>query len=491
MSRLRRLIAHLACRTDVRTGKSVRTVGTLPLTKTGTFGRFPLSDYGIRGAVRTNGAPSPSLPVFPSFVGEARLAGGAPGLSLVFSTAGPEGDGASRTVSFAGVEPLRAVSGVSDEIGFADGKLTRRVGVCRDPVPVSGVPTTYGKANPAVTMLVGDGTTIPTYPHLASTHWSEIEASEIAAGTSAGMAVVDGVLCASLPRALYRRFVTGCVGDTYEEEGVFEPAYYPGEYRCDFTDGTSRVFTLPVGTYGSPGCRDVLAVSRSGAILKKNMRRYEFVGTESPTALRNYQMSGETLFRFDKSDFDAKPGGVPSSCSHFLYADTTPIEMIQTYPDVPAICEDEQYWYFHIPGKSLVAGFQNYLIAWVQEGSPVDLIYPAGTPEEITLTSYRANAQAVRNVTLIGGVTDRVAFESEAELTLVPAMREYLDAERDAGREAEIYYVLPSTEVTETELDLPALPAGEGATTFSAASAQAIGADPGYGWFTALSEESE
>ena len=491
MSRLRRLITNLASRTDVRTGKSVRTSGALPLTKTGTFGRFPLSDYGIYGAVRTNGDTSPSLPVFPSFVGEARLAGNAPGLSLTVSSEGPTGDRTSYTVSFPGIEPLRSVSGVSDEIGFGAGKLIRRVGVCRDPVPVSGIPASYGKSFPAVTMLVGDGTTIPTYPHLASTHWKEGAANEIASGSCAGMAVIDGVLAVSLPRALYRRYVTGCVGSTYEEPTELVPLVEPGEYRCDFLDGTSRVFTLIDGMYGSSGCRDVLAVSRGSAILKKNTRRLVVTGSEDVTVLRNYRLTGESLFRLSKEGKGVKTDGVASKCSYFTYADMTPLEMIQTNDGSPAICEDGQYWYFFIPGKSLIAGFQSYMNERAQAGKPVTIVYPAATPEAITLTSYRANTKTVRNVSLLVGVTDKVAFESEADLTLIPAIREFLDAEREEGRPAEIYYVLPASDVTETTLTLPALPAGEGATTFSVASAHASGADPVNGWFTALCAESE
>ena len=79
MSRLQRLIRVLACRTGLRTGKNVKTNGNLPLTKQGTFGGFPLSDYGFRGAAQAGLDPSPESPDPPKFVGEAILPAAANG----------------------------------------------------------------------------------------------------------------------------------------------------------------------------------------------------------------------------------------------------------------------------------------------------------------------------------------------------------------------------------------------------------------------------
>ena len=85
MSRLRRLYTILACRTGLRTGKSVKTSGRLPLTRSGTFGKYPLPDYAVQGGARFASDPSPSSPVVPAFVGEATLPGGERGVSLVLS----------------------------------------------------------------------------------------------------------------------------------------------------------------------------------------------------------------------------------------------------------------------------------------------------------------------------------------------------------------------------------------------------------------------
>ena len=493
MSRLRRLFTNLACRTGLRTGKSVETSGGLPLTRQGTFGGFPLSDYGVSGAVGTAPDRSPLHPVPPTFVGEATFPGNARGLSLLFSTAGQGGTVDSVAARFPGVEPLRAASGVSDEISFGRGKMIRRIGVCRDPVPLSGKESTFGSNYPAVSLLVGDGTTISDHPHLPSSHWNEIGGPDLSSGAECGMAVVGGVLYANLPRSLYRRYATGCVGETVVSETARTPSVPAGEYRCDFFDGTSRVFTLPAALHGTEGCRDLLVVSRCGAKLIKKTCVYSFDGTEEPTVLRNYQSTGESLFRFAKSDFGAASSGTPPTCAYFVYADTTPFGMIGEYADVPAFCEDETYWYFYIPDKSLIAGFRSYMSERVQAGAPVELVYEAAEIEETTLSSYRAATAEVGLVpsldSVSGGIADDEAFDAADDLTLVPAFGEFLEEERQAGRTPEIFYVLPEIDVTETELTLPVLHAGEGATVFTAAATQAGGLDPATGRFVAYSEE--
>jgi len=484
---------NLACRTGLRTGKSRNASGALPLTMQGTFGGFPLSDYGVSGAASASRSVSPLHPVSPIFVGEATLPGNTRGLSLAFTTSDPAGNGDAVTASFPGIEPLRAVSGVSDEISFGQGKLIRRVGVCREPVPLSGKESTFGTDNPAVTYLVGDGTTLADYPELVSTHWKDIRWDDLSDGAASGMAIRNGAFYANLPRALYRRYVTGCVGVTTVSGASTTPSVRAGEYRCDFFDGTSRIFTLPADLYGSAGCRDVLAVSRSGAILKKRTLSYSFDGTEEPTVLRNYQSTGESLFRFVKSDFVAASSGSPPTCGCFVYADMTPFEMIGEYADVPAFCEDGTYWYFYIPDKSLLAGFRSYMSERAQAGTPVVLVYEAAEPEEIALTSSRTATVTVAGVPTLdsvsGGIADDLAFDAEYHLTLVPAVLAFFDEEREAGRTVTVYYVLPAVDVTETELTLPVLHAGGGATTFSVAAAQAGGLDPAAGRFTAYGEE--
>ena len=83
MSRLQRLIRILACRTGLRTGKSVETRVRFPLTKQGTFGGFALRDYGALGAVPSN-VPMPGEPSYPKFTGEAEFSDGTSGLSPGF-----------------------------------------------------------------------------------------------------------------------------------------------------------------------------------------------------------------------------------------------------------------------------------------------------------------------------------------------------------------------------------------------------------------------
>ena len=496
MSRLQRLIRVLACRTGLRTGKSVKTSGALPLTKQGTFGGFALRDYGVLGS-SPNASPTSQAPVYRKFVGAATLPDGTAGLSLTFSVTDAAGQTERTTVAFPGVEPLRISSGVADEINFGARKLIRRVGVCRDPVVLSGLPDAFGTSYPALALLVGDGSTIPRYRSVLASHWREIRARELINGDAAGMNVQSGVLYVNLPQETYRRFVKGCIGETTEEMHgststlVSSPA--AGEYRCDFFDGTSRVFTLNERVDGIPYCADVIAVSRSGATLKKFLSRHAFTGEEPFTELPDYEDLGVTLFRLAKSALGGRTGEDEewtSLCSYYLYAEyMTPAEMIEEYEGDLAFCEDEEYWYFYHPGKTTLTAFTNYLIAKANAGAPVTLVYPAETPLEIPLTSASADTATVGNVTPCGGIDDDFLFDAADTLTLAPAMREFFDEERAAGREIEIYYVLPEAEVTETELPLPTLTAGEGTTTFSAVSADPDAKDPVSGWFTALCEE--
>ena len=499
MSRLQRLIRVLACRTGLRTGKTVLTSGNLPLTKTGTFGGFALRDYGVKGASPT-ASPTPASPVFRKFVGEATFPDGSTGLSLVFTVTDDAGNDESATVSFPGVEPLRAVSGVSDELGFGSGKLTRRVGVCRDPTVYPGVADTHGTRYPFVRLVVGDGTTVGSYPNLLSTHWKEVRGRDITGGTAVGMGVRSGALFASLPRATYRRYVKGCVGSTDEETGETTSALLPspaaGVYRCDFYDGTSRVFTLPDGIDGVWRQRDVIAVSRSSAILKKVLSRHAFNGTEDFTALPDYYGSGCTLFRLAKAELGGRETDEDDSdewyslCSYFaFFEETDPDDMISYCEDSPSYCEDQEYWYFYLPGVSNLTGFCGFLAEKANAGAPVTLVYPVDEPAEITLSSYLAPTETVENVTALDGISDDYAFDRADTLTLVPAMREFFDEEREAGRGIEIYYVLPLTDVTETELPLPPLTAGDGKTVFGVASARQEAHNPTVGWFGALCEQ--
>ena len=489
MSRLRRLYTALACRTGLRTGKSVKTSGRLPLTRTGTFGKYPLPDYAVRGASYFAAEQSPSAPVVPSFVGRADLPGGESGVSLVLSTADADGVIDRFTVTFPGEEPLRSVADVYDEIVYGTGKLIRRVGVCRDPGVFPGLEVTYGTSYPSVLLLVGDGTTVADHPDLTSTHWRKLRVSELTEGIDVGMLVRNGALYANLPRALYRRYVTGATGETTVGETALSPSVQAGEYRCDFFDGASRVFTLPEGLYGCEGWRDVLAVSRSGATLKKRMLRYAFTGEEENVGdLPDYQSSGETVFVIAKSGFGADGDGVATRSAGAVYADLTPLEMVQTYPDRSAVCEDGDNWYFHVPGKQSVADFRAFLGELAQAGTPVTLVYPAAAPTETVLTSRLAETETVMTVTPLAGTVDDATFDAEATLTLVPAMREFLAEETGRGRPVEIYYALPDCDVTETVIELPTLHAGEGSTVFSATAAQTGERDPMLGHFVALAE---
>lgn len=489
MSRLRRLYTVLACRTGLRTGKSVERSGRFPLTRTGTFGKYPLPDYAVHGAVRYATEPSPSAPVSPAFVGAADFPGGESGISLVLSTSDSDGEIDRFTVNIPGEEPLREVSGVYDEIVYGTGILIRRVGVCSDPGVFPGLEATYGTSYPSVLLLVGDGTTVADHPDLTSTHWRKLRASELTEGIDVGMLVRNGALYANLPRALYRRYVTGATGETTVGETALSPSVPAGEYRCDFFDGASRVFTLPEGLYGCEGWRDVLAVSRSGATLKKRMLRYAFTGEEENVGdLPDYQSSGETVFVIAKSGFGADGDGVATRSAGAVYADLTPLEMVQTYPDRSAVCEDGDNWYFHVPGKQSVADFRAFLGELAQAGTPVTLVYPAAAPTETVLTSRLAETETVMTVTPLAGTVDDATFDAEATLTLVPAMREFIADESAQGRPVEIYYALPDCDVTETEIELPTLHAGEGSTTFSATAAQTGGLDPWLGRFVSLAE---
>ena len=310
-------------------------------------------------------------------------------------------------------------------------------------------------------------------------------------GDASGMAVTGGKVYANLPRATFRRYVKGCVGDVLESGNRFTPAVPPGEYRCDFFDGTSRVFTLTEGMLGNDYCRDVLAVSRDGATLKQNALLYEFTGTEDAEVLPHYEDSDLTLFRLSKSDYGADPDGYTAISSAVVYAEEmTPAEMIEEYYDEEAFCEDEDYWYFYLPGKNTLSDFRAYLGEQSRAGRAISVVYASAEPTETVLASRLAETGTVSNIPLLPAVTDDWAFDADGALTLVPAMREFLAEESANGRQVEIYYVLPTADVTETELDLPTLRSGDGATTFSVSSAQAGAIDPTAGWFTATVEDT-
>lgn len=494
MSRLQRLIRILACRTGLRTGRSVETRGRFPLTKQGTFGGFALRDYGALGAVPSN-VPMPGEPSYPKFTGEAEFSDGTSGLSLTVTVGDGAGESRDTTLSFPGVDPLRAVSGVSDELNFAGGKVIRRVGVCRDPVLLSGMPGSYGSYYPALGLLVGDGSTVGSHRNLLSSHWCEIRGRELINGDMPGMSVQSGILYVNLPRETYRRYVKGCVGETVAEgdgdAATFSSLPAPGVYRCDFFDGTSRVVTLTERLDGIPYCADVVAVSRSGAVLQKRLLRRALTGEEPFEALTDYEGTGETIFRIEKEDLGGRNTEyeIPTAlCTHFVYVEyAVPEDLIWDGDgSTPTFCEDDEYWYFYLPGENSLAGFSDYLADRNAEGTPVVLVYPAASPVETPLTSYLADTATVGAVTPFPAIADDYAFDAAEDVTLIPAMGEFFSEERAAGREIEIYYVLPEHEVSETELRLPRIAAGEGATTFSVASAQAGAPDPASGWFAAL-----
>ena len=494
MSRLQRLIRILACRTGLRTGKKVETRGNFPLTKQGTFGGFALRDYGVLGAVPSN-IPMPGEPSYPKFTGAAEFPDGSAGLSLSVTVGDGSGESRETTLSFPGVDPLRAVSGVADELNFAGGKVIRRVGVCRDPVLLPGMRDSFGSGYPALGLLVGDGSTVGSYRNLLSSHWCEIRGRELINGDMPGMSVQSGVLYVNLPHETYRRFVKGCVGETVGEgdgdAATFSALPAPGVYRCDFFDGTSRVVTLTERLDGIPYCADVVAVSRSGAILKKCLLRHTFTGEEPFEELPDFEETGETLFRIAKEDLGGRNTEyeIPTAlCTHFVYVEyAIPEDLIWDGDGcTPAFCEDDEYWYFYLPGEDSLAGFSDYLADKNAEGTPVVLVYPAESPVETPLASYLADTASVGAVTPFPAISDDYAFDAAEDVTLIPAMREFFSEERAAGREIEIYYVLPENEVGETELPLPRIAAGEGATTFSVASAQAGATEPVSGWFSAL-----
>lgn len=481
MSRLRRLYTVLACRTGLRTGKSVEKRGSFPLTRTGTFGGFALLDYSVSGAARAASNPTPEHPEAPSFVGEATLPGNQPGLALVFTVTDAAGNAERTAATFPGVEPLRAVSGVSDEIAYGSKKLTRRVGVCREPTILPGLSETYGTSYPSVGLLVGDGTTVRTYSNLLSTHWKKLRTSDFTGGSGAGYAVKSGALYVNLPRALYRRYVKGCVGNTVVSTA--SPSLAPGEYRCDFFDGTSRVFTLPAGLYGGNGCRDVLAVSRTGATVRRRMLCHTFTGNETFIEESDYLESGETVFSIAKADLGADADG-DSLCAGFARADSAE-ELVDEYYGENAFAEDGEYWVFHVPGVYELSEFQDFLAG---AGTPVILVCPAAEEQTVTLVSHLADTATVAGVATAPDTGYNATFDGAADLTLAPAFAEFLDEEREKGTPVEIYYVLPSYDVTETPLDLPTLYAGEGSTILSVASAQAGTVNPTSGRFTALAE---
>lgn len=496
---MNRLLRVLLSRTDLRTGKPVTASGNFPLTTAGTFGGFPLRDYGVQGAVRSTNSTTPVNPVPPVFAGETILPGGGRGLSLVLSTEGSAGGGGTVTATFPAHEPLRAVGTVRDELNYAGRKLTRRIGVCRTPTVVSAVEASAGKPYPAVVLSIGGTTTPPSLTNLLATHWTKIRGSDLTSGTVPGYAVRSGALCANLPRAVYRRYVTGSVGLTEQSDDSLIPSVGVGEYRCDFPDGTSRVFTLTYPLHGiEDESGDVLAVSRSSAKLIRNMIRHEIKADDVFYVLANYQRTGETIFQFPRAylgglvDEDDEYGW-SAICSHFLFDWMSPDELIDEYPDDPAFCGDGEYLYFHLPDVYDANGFAAYLDAQRLSGKPVTLVLPAGSMTLKTLSSYSAPTETVQSVTLLdsvsGGIVNNKIFDQASDFTIVPAFQAFLADESAAGRPAEIYFQLPSVDVSECEIDLPPLLAGEGSTTFTVRAADAGGLDPTAGSFTALAED--
>ena len=307
----------------------------------------------------------------------------------------------------------------------------------------------------------------------------------------------SGALCVNLPRSVYRRYVTGCVGVTTERNGEAVPNVEAGEYRCDFSDGTSRVFTLSVPLHGvEEEAGDVIAVSRDSATLIRNTVCVEITSTDGFTVVSDYERTGETIFQIERSVLGGSvtddDEGTGAFSSHFLFDWMTPEDLLSEYPSDPAFCGDGEHLYFHLPGVYDAAGLAAYLNAQRQGGTPVTVVLAASRTVTV-LSSYAAPTVSVSSVTRLdavaGGTEDDRLFDLEAEYTLVPAFCAFLADERAAGRGAEIYFQLPAVDVTECEIDLPCLPAGEGSTTFTARAADPGGLDPTAGSFTALAEE--
>ena len=494
MSRINRLLRLLSSRTDLRTGRRVSASGTLPLTVTGTFGGFPLRGYAVLGASEAANDTSPTDPKPPKFVGDAVFPGDVRGLSLVFTTEGTEGGGGSVTVTLPGVDPLRAVGTSRDELNAGTGKLIRRVGVCSDPTVGPGLESTCGTTYPTVSLKITNATTSPSYSNVLTTHWKKIRGSDLSDGTVPGMAVRGGGFYVNLPRSVFRRYVTGCAGLTEETGSALVPSVGPGIYRCDFFDGTSRVFTLPVSLEGiEDECGDVLAVSRSSATLIKNMIRIRITSTDGFTALTNYSGTGKTVFRIGKAGLGAAEEETSALSSHFFFDWMTPGELISEYESDPAFCGDEDYWYFYIPDATDLSDLGDFLSQEAQTGTPVEIVCPVGEPSVTVLTSSSASTATVGTVPTLdsvsGGVGDPYLFDLEGAYTLVPAFREFLADERAAGREIKLYYPHPTLDVTETSVTLPPLIAGYGSTTFRVSSAQNGGIDPTEGSFSVLAEE--
>ena len=490
MSRFRDLLAALACRTQLRRGKSKTVSGSLPLTQSGSFGGFPLVGYGIKGGAQVSGTPLPTAPLEPAFVGEKIGTGGTQGLALTFTVTDAAGHTETRTLDCPSVEPLRSVSGVFDELDYASGKLIRRIGVERNPVLRVANKGSCGTNYPAVSLRIGDGTTIPTYPHILSSHWFERRKYYILNGYSVGMEVYSGSLYVNMPRAVYRRYVKGSTGKTVVQSNTLVPSTATGTYRCDLADGSSTIFDLTEPLHGVNGFRDVVAVSKTSATLIRRMAIMILHGDEDFEEEEDFAGSGESIFYMAKEDFDAEPEPATSICSHFEYADMYPEDMVFECTD-PAFCDDEDYWYFFLPGASGLSDFLSYLEDEDDGGTPVKLIYALSEPEVSTLSSSNVPTANAGNVTVIDEISDQRAFDSEAIYTLVPAMQSFMADEAAAGRPVTFYYVLPTSGVTETTLTLPSLPAGEGRTTLSVTSTSQDGIDPTEGHFTVLCDDTE
>ena len=491
---MNRLLRFLSSRTDLRTGKSASASGNLPLTVAGTFGGFPLRNYGVQGGIRTSRNTTPSDPVPPVFVGEATAPDGGRELSLTLSTVGAAGGGGTVTATFPGVGPLRALNAAADEIDFASKKLIRRVGVCRHPTVLPGIAGTYGTKYPSVTLQITDGTVEPSYSGIETTHWATAKRRDFIAGKEVGMSVQSGVFSVNLPRATYRKFVTGALGSTTSSDGELVPGVPAGEYRCDFFDGSSRVFTLPVGLDGiANGEVDLLTVSRSAATLVKKTVRREIAPTEGFTALPDHAGTGETVFRVAKASWGVKEyQGSGGTAAKFLSSHFTFVSTFAASADPTFFCDGE-YLYFHVPGAVDLAGLGTFLSLAAQGGKPVAVVGPAAAPTVTVLSSYASDGGTAAAVTLLddvsGGIASDAAFDAAADYTLVPAFLEFIDDESAAGRDVEIYYVLPAVDVAETEIDLPPLYACEGSTTFDAVTPVVGGLDPTKGSFSAYTED--
>ncbi len=464
--------------------------GNLPLTVQNTAPYMPLVNYKVLGAIQVNRSSDPISPIPPVFVGASSQLSEGDGLTLTLTTLGSLGGGSSKTIFLPGVEPLRALVNGADEIDFSSQTLTRRIGVCTDPVVSPGIVGTYGQKYPSVTLQIITDSGEASYSGIETTHWSTVKRRDFIVGKDLGMSVQSGVFSVNLPKATYRQFVTGACGASSVEDNLVNAYLESGLYRVDFYDGSSRFFELGSDIHGIPsGSFDVLVVSRSGVSLHRNTVTATLSADSVFTPVVDYNGTGVTVYSVSKASLGAATyegnGGALAKylCGHFSVVTSF---NASTEVDV-TFCDGENV-YFYVP--SLGSDFFSDYVSALSDDHSFQIVLPAAETSVSAIAFSSETPENAESYSLLENmVINDAAFDTLAEYTLVPAFREWMEEERAQGRPVEIYYSLSDEEIVTVDLKgkLPRLFAGSGDTTFSVSCplSASIAMDPTKGYFEA------